>query len=127
MQKKQDDQIQFEIGFFEKILKEDPNFIEALQALAGIYTSIGEYQKGLQLDKRLSSILPEDELAHYNLACSYSLTGILDKSLQELEISFKLGYQDWHHLKQDKDFENLRKNDKTASVLKKLIATYIKN
>ena len=33
----------------------------------------GRYADGLQIDKRLVGLRPQDPLAHYNLACSFAL------------------------------------------------------
>ena len=41
------DDIEFEIAFFESILKTTPNFIEALSAIGDLYTRAGYWQKGL--------------------------------------------------------------------------------
>jgi uncharacterized protein HemY len=41
--KKED--IDFEIAFYENILKDTPNFIEALSAIGDLYTRAGLWQK----------------------------------------------------------------------------------
>jgi lipopolysaccharide biosynthesis regulator YciM len=51
---------QFEIVFYENILKHSPGFIEALIALAELYTKEGMHDKGLELDRRLAELRPED-------------------------------------------------------------------
>ena len=65
---RKEDNEKFEIEFYEKILQERPNFIEALRVLAEIYTKSGEHKKGLELDKKLTELLPDDHIVHYNLA-----------------------------------------------------------
>ena len=69
--KKED--IDFEIAFYENILKDTPNFIEALSAIGDLYTRAGLWQKGLEVDIKLSHLRPEDAIVFYNLACSYAL------------------------------------------------------
>ena len=55
--KKED--FEFEINFYENILKERPDFVEALMALGDLYTKAGFYEKGLSIDKRLTRLRPD--------------------------------------------------------------------
>lgn len=98
----------FEIEFYKKIIKERPNFIEALKVLAELYTKSGEYKKGLELDKRLAELLPNDNIVRYNLACSYSLLEDIDNSLKSIRQAVALGYSDFEYMNNDSDLKNLR-------------------
>jgi hypothetical protein len=51
---------------------------------------------------------PEDGVAHYNLACSLAVLGIVDDALAELWLAFDMGYDDVLHLESDPDLESLR-------------------
>ncbi|MGR3318736.1 MAG: tetratricopeptide repeat protein, partial [Candidatus Anammoxibacter sp.] len=75
LQKKE---IDFNISFYEGILKENPCLVECLDFLGNAYTATGMYEKGLEIDKRLSRLRPNDSVVIYNLACSYSLTEEID-------------------------------------------------
>ena len=112
--------IQFEIVFFEKILKGTPDFIEALSALAESYTRSGEYQKGLDIDKRLAGLCPEDPLVFYNLACSFALTGFIEESLETLETAVRFGYDEPEHMKQDEDLKALHGDERFLKILASL-------
>ncbi len=116
-------QLEYETAFFEQLISSKPDHIEALSALAEIYTKSGRVQEGLILDKKLSLLLPTDDTVFYNLSCSYSLLGELEKSLSAIKEAFNLGYNDIDHLKQDSDLANLR-NDPNFS--QKLIS-FIQN
>ncbi len=109
---KKQSNVDFEIQFIESILKENPNFTEALSVLGGLYTQKGLYEKGLQVDERLSCLRPNDAIAHYNLACSYSLLNSLEKSFEALKRAFELGYDDVEHLNRDPDLMNLRQDNR---------------
>ena len=63
----------FEIRFYEGIIEERPNFINALLSLGDIYTKKGFYQEGLAVDRKLIGLLPQDPIVHYNFACSLVL------------------------------------------------------
>lgn len=105
--KEQNPHIDFEIAFFEELINSEPNFIDALIPLAENYTEKGMYTEGLDIDKRLSRLLPSDETVHYNLACSYALTKNYKTAVEVLKKAIELGYNDFNHLFNDPDLECL--------------------
>lgn len=98
----------FERDFYESILQKRPDYLGVLEALGGLYTELGEYERGLAIDKRLAEMKPTSAVAHYNLACSYSLLQMPGKAFAALRRAVELGYDDWEHLEKDKDLANLR-------------------
>lgn len=109
--------LDIEIGFFEGILEMDPNYLDALELIAQAYTERGLYEKGLQVDIRLTALKHQDPLAHYNLGCSYSLTGQEEKAADSLEIAILLGYKEFDYLAQDPDLSNLRSHPAYQKIL----------
>ena len=97
----------FEISFFEKLVKDNPNYVDALIPLAEAYTKAGFYEKGLQMDKRLVKLRKNDPTVHYNLACSLALSEKKDEAIAALEKAIELGYHDFDHLKRDPDLKEL--------------------
>jgi tetratricopeptide (TPR) repeat protein len=100
--------IEFEIAFYEGILRRSPDFVEALMALADLYTRRGSFQKGLMVDERLTFLRPENPDVCYNLACSYALTGQLEKAFDAVKRAVKFGYEHLDHLESDPDLASLR-------------------
>lgn len=100
--------LDFEISFLEGVLKRRPNYVHALVPLAEAYTRRGWYEKGLEIDKRLAGICQDDPIVHYNLACSYALSGYTAKALTALKRSIRLGFWDIEHLQKDPDLKGLR-------------------
>lgn len=98
----------FEIRFFEGVLKKSPNFAEALINLGELYTKRGFYEKGLAVDLRLTMLKPDDPVVLYNLACSYSLIKDLDRAFRVMKAAVQKGYSDFEYLEQDADLVNLR-------------------
>jgi len=98
----------FEITFYEKLLQHRPNFVQALSCLGDAYTRKGFYKEGLEIDRKLAKLKPEDPVVHYNLACSLSLLGRLDEALEELKKAVLLGYDDFTYILKDPDLEPLR-------------------
>ena len=100
--------IDFEIGFFEKVVAREPDDVEALMILGNHYTLRGDYAKGLAIDLRLCELRPKDSIVHYNLACSYSLLGYVDEAIASLETAIHLGYRDFDFLQKDPDLDPIR-------------------
>lgn len=107
MRKKKKD---FEIKFYEGLLEKKPNFVEALITLGDAYTRKGFYKEGLEVDRKLAQLKPDDPVIHYNLSCSLSLVGESDQALKELKRAVLLGYEDFNYILEDSDLENLRKH-----------------
>jgi len=107
----------FEIGFYEGILAEDPDFVDALVPLAEAYTKAGLSEKGLEADLRLARLCPDDPTVHYNLACSYALTGRRDEALATLERAIELGYRDAGFMLKDSDLVSLHEDERFAELI----------
>ncbi len=97
----------FEIAFYEKVLANSPDFIEALIVLAQLYTQEGFIEKGLALDRRLAQLRPDDAVVQYNLASSLSLTGDISGAFAAIRRAIENGYHDFEYLEKDKDLLNL--------------------
>ncbi len=116
---KKEDNTNFEIKFYENILKDNPDFVEVLKALAELYTKSGRYQEGLKLDQKLIKLLPDDAIVYYNTACSHSLLQDIDKSLGAIKKAMELGYNDFSYMHKDPDLENLRKDRRFTEIFSK--------
>jgi len=108
--------LDIEISFLEGMVKRDGRYVEALQMLGDDYTRRGRYEDGLQVDRRLARLCPDDPLVHYNLACSFSLTEEFRKSAHALRKAIQRGYRDFDHLRRDSDLELLRQTDLYAAI-----------
>jgi tetratricopeptide (TPR) repeat protein len=106
-----------EIQFYEGILAQDPDYVEALIPLAEAYTKAGLYEKGLETDQRLAELRPNDPTVHYNLACSWALTGHRDKALATLEHAIELGFSDVELLMKDEDLVSLHDEEEFARLI----------
>ncbi len=115
--KKEIGNLELEISFCEGLIKDNPDFIEALIILGEAYTKRRLYEKGLNIDKRLSELRPYDPIVTYNLACSYSLTGDIEASLKTLRDAVIKGYWDFDFMRSDPDLENTRKDKRFGELL----------
>ena len=113
-------ELDVKIEFMEGIVRRDPEYVEALQLLGDHYTEIGRFEKGLQVDRKLSRLEPRNPLVFYNLACSHSLTGQADLAVAALEKSLLLGYRDFKWIARDPDLRTLRKHPLFRSIEDKI-------
>ncbi len=109
--------LDLEISFLEGIVQRDPSYIEALQILGDDYTRRGRFNEGLKIDESLTRLRPDEPLVHYNLACSYSLTGQFALAVEALEAAIKLGYADFQHMAKDPDLKKLRADPSYEKIL----------
>src|SRR3989338_1075392 len=116
---RKNDYDEFELKFFERLLKANPHFVDAMHPLAEAYTRKGLYEKGLEIYRRLSKLCPGDPIVHYNLACSLALVGSKEESLNVLKTSIKMGYRDFHHMQRDPDLKSLREDPRFQKLTKK--------
>ena len=98
----------WEIGFFESILRREPNFVDVIALLGGLYTKTGRIADGLRMDRKLVRLCPDDATAHYNLACSLTLLGKPKEALQTLDHAISIGYDDLEWMSNDPDLKKLQ-------------------
>jgi len=104
------DDSDFEIHFCEGLLQKNPHFVQALTLLAELYTKKGLYAKGLEMDKKLALLQPDNGIVFYNLACSYSLLHEIENAFEALKKAVELGYDELAYMLEDKDLQNLRED-----------------
>lgn len=111
-------QIDFEIDFFSGVLQRNPDYVDVLRVLGNLLTLKGRYTEGLQIDKRLTRLRPNDALAHYNLACSYALLKRSDLALKTLRRAVELGYHDFRYMREDRDLDSIRHDPRFRQLLR---------
>ena len=116
--------LDFEIVFYERLVRAYPDFVDVLIPLANAYTRRGNHHQGLAIDVRLTELRSSDPLTWYNLACSYSLMNRVEESLGAIKRCFELGYHDFQFLSKDPDLANLRRSPKFRPLLETLTSTH---
>jgi len=113
-----------EIQFYEGVLREKPNHIDALKVLGHLYTRNKQYGQGLMLDLKLKKLLPHDPVVNYNLACSYALLGRTEQALNALREAILFGYTDYRHMMKDPDLKALQDSEEFQKIISwcKLVA-----
>ena len=113
----QQSQLDFELEFFEGVLQRNPDFVDVLRIHGNNLTLKGRYADGLKVDSRLVGLRPKDALAHYNLACSYSLLRKIDAGLRALRKAVELGYRDFRYMREDRDLDAIRHDPRFRQLL----------
>ena len=118
-----EDDVAFEIDFYERLVARHPTFAEPLMQLGEAYTRAGRYTDGLKVDQRMSKLRPQDPIVWYNLACSFALLEDLTHAMNALKKAILLGYDDWEFLQRDPDLANLRRAPAFQHFLAKIRAS----
>jgi tetratricopeptide (TPR) repeat protein len=111
-------QLDFELDFFGSILQRHEGYVDILRAHGNNLTLKGRYADGLDIDKKLIQLRPNDALAHYNLACSYALLKKPDHALRTLRRAVELGYRDFRYMREDRDLEAVRHDPRFRQLLR---------
>ena len=117
-----DDRELVELDFLEAVAVRLPEDDEVLKALGDLYTRVGRYEKGLDIDSRLAKLCPKDPQVWYNLGCSLALLNKREAALQSLKKAVKLGYSDHEWMSRDADLRSLREEQGFKMLLNKLTA-----
>jgi tetratricopeptide (TPR) repeat protein len=116
----------FEIDFYRAIIVNSPDYVEALALLGEAYVRKGLYHEGLEIDRRITELCPKDPIAHYNLACSYSLIHKRKEALASLRRSITLGYCDLAHITTDQDLVWLHDDRSFHRLIRKICKKIIR-
>lgn len=114
--------LEFLADFLEIEVARRPGNLGAWTDLGHLCTRLGRHARALEVDSEVVRLNPEDETAHYNLACSLALLGRIDAALLELERAVELGYGDADHLEADEDLAALRGDARFVELVRRLRA-----
>ena len=98
----------FETRFYESVLRRDRRYVDVIELLGGLYTKQGRVAEGLKMDRRLVRLQPHNATAHYNLACSLTLSQRKPDALRSLHRAIELGYTDLEWMRHDPDLDRLK-------------------
>ncbi len=70
------------IEAYKKALKEEPNYADALHALAMTYANKDQLDEAIEVGKKLIEVNPEDELAYTSLSIFYQRKGMIAEAEQ---------------------------------------------
>jgi len=111
---------EFEMRFYESVLRRNPAYSDVVEILGGLYTKHGRIAAGLKMDRKLVKLQPANATAHYNLACSLALSKRKADALRSLRHAIELGYRDFDWMQQDPDLEVLKDHPDFLALLEQL-------
>lgn len=71
------DRLEEAVDAYRKALEQDPNYADALHALAMTYASMDRLDEAIEVGKKLIEVSPEDELAYTSLSIFYQRKGMI--------------------------------------------------
>ncbi len=76
--------------YYEKALALNPELIEALNNLSGLYTETNRIEKAVLVTRKMLKINPNNAQAHFSLGYIYRYAGMLDEAIKEMEIALTI-------------------------------------
>jgi tetratricopeptide (TPR) repeat protein len=105
------------VADYQKLLELDPRNVNALYGMGLAYKYDQQDAKAAEIFNELLKIDPKFAAASYQNAGIYSRAGKIDAGCVWLEEAVANGFRDWETLKDDPDFDPLRKTDCYRKVL----------
>ena len=108
------------IRLAERHIALDPEDTRALVLGSGGLVTLGEREKGLDWAQRALKLAPEEPMVLYNVACSHSLAGEIDRALDYLERTLDQGFSNRSWIETDSEFDALREHSRYHEMLGRL-------
>jgi tetratricopeptide (TPR) repeat protein len=84
------------------------------------YLTLGRFERAEREFKQVLEVEPQNDVAWYNLACTYARWGKVDEALDHLEQAIRFGFDDVSHMEQDPDLDNLRAHPRYRAMIEGL-------
>jgi len=88
---------------------------DLLYKLAYSYLFTGNHAAGKYYYEKAGAL----SYYYYNFACIASLDKKIKEAIENLELSFQNGYNDYDHIQKDTDLDNIRSTDEFKQLIKK--------
>jgi Flp pilus assembly protein TadD len=115
------------IGQYQRAIEDYNEAIHLKSDLAEAYYNRGtayfylsKYNKAREDFNEAVRLKPDDPHAYYNYACLFALKKDATQACKWLQLAIERGLNDWKHIKEDKDFDNIRKTECFINLLKEL-------
>jgi tetratricopeptide (TPR) repeat protein len=112
-------QYQRAIEDFNQAIRLQPDSTGAYASRGSAYAYLSQYNKAREDFDKAIRLKPDDSGAYYNYACMFALQKDSTQACNWLRLAIERGYKDWKHIKEDKDFDNIRNTACFIDLLKK--------
>jgi tetratricopeptide (TPR) repeat protein len=93
---------------YNKAIELNPKDVNAYLFRGFAYIKLGNYQRAIKDYDKAIELNPKDEAAYYNMACLFSLQKKTAEACKWLKSAVDRGFNNWKHIKEDTDFDNMR-------------------
>ena len=87
------DRLEDAIAAYLRALDQDPDYAEALHALAMTYSHQEKFDRAIEVGKRLIEVAPDDELAYTSLSIFYQQNGMIAEAEEVAAKARTLGWK----------------------------------
>lgn len=81
------------------------------------YLNLGRFERAEREFKKVLEAEPRNDIAWYNLACTYSRWGKVDEAIEHLRQAVACGFDDVSHMEQDPDLDNIRADPRYRAII----------
>jgi len=99
------------IADFSKAIEIDPKKHEPYRNRGAAHMAAGRFDDAKADLGKAAELGPSDNRVYYNMACLYSLLKNAKESCSWLQKAVEKGYNNWQHMKQDSDLDNMRQSE----------------
>jgi len=82
------------------------------------YIGLGNYQQAIKDFNKAIELDPQTAMAYYNMACLFALQKKTEEACKWMQSALDRGYNNWQHIKEDKDFDNIRNESCFIDIIK---------
>jgi tetratricopeptide (TPR) repeat protein len=104
--------------YYETALSIHPDYIEALDKLALVYSRMGQYDTAISLYKKLVQMIPNQAPLYYAVASLSARQGREGQALSWLQDAIEKGYNNQNRISADKNFDAIRNTDRYQNIIK---------
>lgn len=112
-------QYELAIKDYDEAIRLKPDEVDEYNNRGVAYAYLKQYNKAQEDFDKAIRLKPDDPSAYYNYACMFALQKDFTQSCKWLQQAMEKGYQDWKHINEDKDFNNIRNSSCLIDILKK--------
>ena len=93
---------------YDEAIRLKPDEVDEYNNRGVAYAYLKQYSKAQEDFDKAIRLKPDDPSAYYNYACMFALQKNAVQACKWLQSAIERGYNNWEHIREDKDFDNIR-------------------
>ncbi|MBS1271867.1 MAG: hypothetical protein MAGBODY4_00999 [Candidatus Marinimicrobia bacterium] len=102
---------------YQSVVKESPVNARAWFGLGRAHHGLEEYDEAIEAYQQADSLGFYPQFVHYNIACSYALSGNTDSAISHLKKATRTGYSNVELLQTDSDLNSVRSHQEFTQIV----------